>query len=489
MNKTAIYWLRNDLRLHDNETLVRAVDENENVLPIYCFDPRHFLILEKEYGLSMRKTGVNRFKFLIESLEDLRNNFQKIGGNLLIRIGKPEAILPKLVGEFNAEKVYAQKEVASEELAVEKNVQSKLEKMDCQLELVWGKTLYHLDDLPYEPHEIPLTSKAFRINTSKKAEIRETFQTPTKIKTPKINDWGEIPTKKELGFADSEVATKPAHFKGGETTALERLNYYTFESELLTNYKWTRNRSLGMDYSSKFSPWMALGCLSPRLIHETVKSYEGKIKKNIGTWWLIFEVVWRDYFKFSAMRFGNLMFAEGGIKQREVEWKYDLELFDRWRFGKTGIPFIDAHIRELNETGFMSNRGRVNCASFLARDYQLDWRWGASWFETQLIDYDVCSNWMNWNTQATEIWYTNPVHQALKYDRKGEYVLTWLPELAKLPEPIYQAPWLVEELEIDQKVDYPNPAFIQSKWSRSINNIVKVYNGEELPKKKRKKKK
>jgi deoxyribodipyrimidine photo-lyase len=79
-------------------------------------------------------------------------------------------------------------------------------------------------------------------------------------------------------------------------------------------------------------------------------------------------------------------------------------------------------MRELNQTGFMSNRGRVNCASFLTRDYQIDWRWGAAWFEKQLLDYDVCSNWLNWNTQATEIWYTNPIHQGYKYDKNGDYV-------------------------------------------------------------------
>jgi len=141
-------------------------------------------------------------------------------------------------------------------------------------------------------------------------------------------------------------------------------------------------------------------------------------------------------------------------------------------------------MRQLNQTGFMSNRGRVNCASFLTRDYKIDWRWGAAWFETQLLDYDVCSNWMNWNTQATEIYYTNPVHQGLKYDKKGEFVKTWLPELENVDGPIVQAPWLLQEEE-KQVIDYPIPVEIYKKWARSINRIVKAQDGENEKSKKK----
>jgi deoxyribodipyrimidine photo-lyase len=196
---------------------------------------------------------------------------------------------------------------------------------------------------------------------------------------------------------------------------------------------------------------------------------------------LIFEVVWRDFFKYSALRHGNKIFFEGGIKDRAVDWKYDETLFERWKWGKTGIPFVDAHMRQLNQTGFMSNRGRVNCASFLTRDYQIDWRWGAAWFETQLLDYDVCSNWMNWNTQATEIWYTNPVHQSLKYDKEAAYIRKWLPELEAVEGPIAMAPWLLEEYG-QPHIDYPQPAAVYKKWTRSINNIRKAQEAFEQDK-------
>lgn len=471
-NKTGILWLRNDLRLHDNETLHRAVQECDNILPVFCFEPQQYRLL----ALGFRKTGIHRFRFLCQCLEDLRANLQAKGSNLLIVQGEPNQVLAELAEKYKANVVYAQKEIASEETDVESSVTTALKTKGISLELIWGKTLYHLDDIPYKPAEIPLTSKAFRINTTKATNPRPLFPTPEKISTAELRDWGIPPTATQIGFtAEEQAEEEQTIYEGGETAALKRLQYYTFESELLTTYKYTRNRSLGMDYSSKFSPWMAYGCLSPRKIYHTVKEYEQSVKKNISTWWLVFEVVWRDFFKFQGLRFGNLMFAEGGIRQRETAWKYDKALFQRWQNGNTGIPFLDAHLRELNQTGFMSNRGRVNAASFFTRDYQIDWRWGAAWFENRLLDYDVCSNWINWNTQATEIWYTNPVHQAMKYDKSGEYTLTWLPELKNLPKPLYHAPWLLSDLERAnyQINNYIPPVEIYKKWGRSINNIKK----------------
>ena len=153
-------------------------------------------------------------------------------------------------------------------------------------------------------------------------------------------------------------------------------------------------------------------------------------------------------------------------------------MFENWCAGKTGIPFVDAHMRELDQTGFMSNRGRVNCASFLTRDYGVDWRWGAAWFENRLIDYEVSANWLNWHTQALEIYYTSPPWQGLKYDRQGEYVKRWVPELRDLPAPLLHAPWNMEEeglvpsaLSFDLERDYFRPRVQNTKWDWAWNRI------------------
>jgi len=429
--------------------------------------------------LKFRKSGYLRFNFLCESLKDLRKSCKQKGSNLLLHIGKPEEVLPLLVEQHKANHLIFQKEIASEELTVENNVEKALVDFDCNITAVWGKTLYHIEDAPFSPKKTPMTSKSFRLKLTKNTEVRPLIVTPEKLPaSPYLREWGVIPKAADLGFTKSEMQKpKQQVYIGGESNGLERLQYYSFEKEQLTSYRWTRNRSLGLDYSSKFSPWMAVGALSPRQIYWTVKKNEEEIKKNASTWWMIFEIVWRDYFKYLALRFDDKMFYKGGIRDRKTEWKSDFALFEKWKTGHTGIPFVDAHIRELNETGFMSNRGRVNCASFLTRDYQIDWRWGAAWFEHKLLDYDVCSNWLNWNTQATEIWYTNPVNQGIKYDKTGIYVREWIDELTNVPGPIIQAPWLLSASEKEQfsAGSYPEPVEIYKKWTRAINRIQKAY--------------
>lgn len=472
---TCIYWLRNDLRLHDNECLQRAIATGRPLLLVYCYDHRQY----HDHELGFKKTGYLRYKFLCETLHDLRSNCQTKGAELLILSALPEDALAQLAIQHQASHLIYQKEIASEETTVEQNVHDALSHLPCKVIPIWGKTLYHIDDAPFPPEETPLTSKSFRLKLAKTTKVRPLIPTPLSLPPPPtIDDWGNMPTATDLGYSEDQMAVSPHHdYPGGEANGLKRLQHYSFGTQQLTSYRWTRNKSLGMDYSSKFSPWMAVGALSPRQIYWTVKDYETEIKKNASTWWLIFEVVWRDYFKYKALRFGDKMFYAGGIRDRETSWKTDRSLFDKWRRGQTGVPFVDAHMREMSQTGFMSNRGRVNCASFLTRDYQIDWRWGAAWFEHALLDYDVCSNWLNWNTQAMEIYYTNPVHQGMKYDKEGSYVRQWIPELAGVPGPVIQVPWLLTETEsLDMKAcAYPAPAQLYDKWSRSINNIDKAH--------------
>jgi len=332
--------------------------------------------------------------------------------------------------------------------------------------LFWGKTLYHKNDIPFEISKIPLTSKAYRIPAARDAEPRETFNPPSKLNGVKNVNTERFPSYKLYGFNEDEYKDSKPILEGGETAALERLEYYTFGSELLTGYRWSRNKSDGLDYSSKLSPYLALGCISAREIYEKVKDYESKIKKNPSTWWLVFELVWRDYFTFKGMRFGNAIFKTKGYKNKSIVWENDPLKFEKWCSGCTGIPFVDAHMRQLNTTGYMSNRGRVNCASYLTHDLKIDWTWGAAYFEAKLIDYDVSSNWMNWHMQAFEIWYTNPVHQSNKYNAQ-EFIRKWIPELAGRNDIETLIPW-----EFDIPV-YPKPAEVYQKWNRAINLIHK----------------
>jgi len=449
------------LRLHDNEALHHAVETNKDLLCMYCIDSNNYMHLD----LGFRKADKVRYQFLVQCLEDLREQLKALGGNLLIVFGDPAVEIPELVKNFSISEIYAEEEHAEEELQMVENVRKALPK-SCSLKFYWGRTLYHKNDIPYSIDSIPLVSKTYRIKTTKETRVRKCLSPLTSINFFQVDDFGILPEFEATASGKIEPQETKPFLRGGEREALKRLQQYFYDTEQLSAYKWTRNKSLGMDYSSKFSPYLALGCISPRYIYHEVKIYEEKIKKKYGTWWFIFELVWRDFFLFRHMRVGAKLYTKNGFKGKKVDFEDSKELFQRWCEGQTGIPFIDAHMRKLNQTGYMSNRGRVNCASFLVHDYKVDWRWGASYFESKLIDYDVSVNWMNWHMQAFEIWYTNPIYQSKKY-REQEYIRKWVPELAHLNDVEVLIPW-----ETDLQT-YPKPVELSSKWQRSINAIQK----------------
>ena len=461
MKRRGLVWFKNDLRLHDNEALVKAHEECSDLVFCYCIEKSDF----EKTDIVLRKKDAVRFKFMRQSVLDLRKSLEFLGGHLVVGEISAMVTIPQLVEEYGITDVYAEEEYAPYEINLADAVVNALPEV--KFHFIWGKTLYHKDDIPFTIAEIPLTSKAYRIPAGHDAEPRGTFRQPSKLNFVANVKTKKFPSYKLYEFNEGEYKVLNPFVEGGETAALKRLEYYTFKSELLTGYRWSRNKSDGLDYSSKLSPYLALGCISARQIYEKVKDYESKVKKNQSTWWLVFELVWRDYFTFKGMRLGSAIFKSKGYKNKNVVWENDPVKFEKWCSGTTGIPFVDAHMRQLNQTGYMSNRGRVNCASYLTHDLKIDWTWGAAYFESKLIDYDVSSNWMNWHMQAFEIWYTNPVHQSNKY-KAQEFIRKWVPELADRNNIEVLVPW-----EFDIPV-YPKPIEVYDKWIRAINLISKA---------------
>ncbi len=427
--KTSIVWFKTDLRIQDNETLIKAIAQSETIVPVYCFDDSNFGTTE----FGFKKTGNFRAQFLLESLIDLDANLRAIGSGLLVVNGKPEVEIPKLVEKYNAQKVFAKREVGFQEQQTEELVQEVLFKLRCELQTVSTSTLYHAEDLPFSIKDIPDVFTNFRKKTEKDAVIRKGFAAPIQIKSPEIPPI-LVPTLEALGLAPIRVDKRAAiPFKGGETQAIQRLNHYFFETKSISNYKETRNGLIGADYSSKFSAWLAMGCISPRFIYQELKKYEALHGANESTYWLVFELMWRDYFRFMMKKYHAKFFQQAGIQQKGIAvTKHNTKQLNDWINGKTGVAFIDANMIELKQTGFMSNRGRQNVASYLCNDLQLDWRYGASYFEQQLIDYDVCSNWGNWaylagvGNDPRGNRYFNIEKQATDYDKNREYRNLWL---------------------------------------------------------------
>lgn len=431
MIKNTLVWFKTDLRIEDNETLLRAIAQSEKILPVYCFDEAHFETTP--YGF--KKTGAFRAQFLLESLEDLDAQLRTLGSGLRIVMGKPEVEIPKLVQEYKAQKVFAKREVAFEEIQTEKRVRTELFKLRCELETFSTSTLYHAEDLPFSIKDIPDVFTNFRKKTEKDSEIRQPFSTPTKINSPEISPL-ELPTLEALGLIKNTIDSRAVlQFKGGESEALQRLNHYFFETQCLSTYKETRNGMVGADYSSKFSPWLSLGCISPRFIYAEILKYEKQFGANDSTYWLVFELLWRDFFRFMFKKYQTKFFLYEGIKTEKVNSKsINEKLLSQWINGTTLSDFINANMLELQQTGFMSNRGRQNVASYFCNEMNMDWRFGAAYFEEQLIDYDVCSNWGNWaylagvGNDPRGHRYFNIEKQAADYDKKKSFRKLWLTE-------------------------------------------------------------
>jgi len=468
-----IVWYRNDLRVHDHEPLWKASQKTRQIIPVYCFDGHYW----GKTSFGFAKTGSFRTKFLVESVSDLQKNLAKLGANLIVRYGKPDEILAEIAQQTGAVAVYASQEIATDEHQTEKVVEIALKKIGVPLELWSNSSLYHPEDLPFPIKRLPDVFTTFRKEVEKLTKVRNIVPTPTDLEAVVLpsspvavqSSWQvNLPTTTDLRAVYA--------FEGGETKALARLQEYFWGTDALRTYKETRNGLLGANYSSKFSPWLAHGCISPRYIYHKVIQYEKERFQNESTYWLIFELIWRDYFRLVVKKYGNALFKKEGIKQQPVEYSEDKATFEKWAYGQTGVPFVDANMRELLATGFMSNRGRQNVASFLVKDLKINWLMGAEWFESLLIDYDVCSNYGNWNYVAgvgndpREDRYFNILRQAKMYDPRGEYVRVWLPELAQLPEKYIHQPDQIpikEQTVYSFKIgkDYPMPIVNTAKWN------------------------
>lgn len=471
---TAIVWFRQDLRLHDNEALWEAYNAAYYVIPVYIFDTRNF---EKTSRFGFKKTAVFRAQFILDSVQDLKKSFKKRGLDLIVRVGLPEEILPELANDHKASWIYCNRERTQEELDVQNAVEKGLWQRGKELRYSRGKMLYYTADLPFPIAHTPDVFSNFRKEVERFIQVREPIPSE-RIAFHQLMDKpeaGSLPSLEDLGYSKSELDQTKV-FEGGEVAGLARLRYYLWETDHVAQYKLTRNASYGTDYSSRFSPYLALGCLSPKMIYNEIIKYEDERKSNDSTHWLRIELLWRDFFRLMGKKHENAIFQLGGTQQRDaVQDQVDQELFERWATGQTGVPFVDSNMRELISTGFMSNRGRQNVASFLIHDLKQNWLIGAEFFESYLIDYDPCSNYGNWNYLAgvgadpREDRYFNIYTQAKRYDAEAEHIRHWIPELSQLDISSVFLPDQADEQELHKAgvvlgETYPLPLVPTKHW-------------------------
>ena len=435
---TILYWLRNDLRLHDNEALTALPAGTTALLPVYCFDP---VALGLDAYLGLPRTGPHRLAFLLETLADLQQRYAALGSGIHFAVGRPEEVLPALARQLDARAVHASTEHTTEEEEAEEILRAALGPQ-VPLRCFETLTLLHPDDLPIPIGRLPLSFSKFRFDVAAKVSVRPPRPAPRQLPAlPPGFAPAPLPAADTLTAAlGLPASARPLPDRrsalpalgGGETAGLARLHDYAVARHLIGRYDDTRNELLGEAFSTKFSPWLANGSLSARQIWAAIDAYDATHgARSKGAMQLRLELLWRDYFRLLAHRTGPDFFRWRGLRDQVPKSTRPAQaVFADWTAGRTGNAFVDANMRELAATGFMSNRGRQNVASYLIHDLHQDWRWGAAWFEHQLIDHDAASNWGNWKNIAgtgTDVRDTafDVPQQARRYDSQGRYVRTW----------------------------------------------------------------
>jgi deoxyribodipyrimidine photo-lyase len=446
---TAIVWFRRDLRVDDHPALCAAVERAERIVPFFSFDDRL---------LHGRHESGPRTQFMLECLADLRGSLRDRGGDLVVRHGPPERELPRLAAEVAAREVHLTPDVSPFASSRDRRVRRALIRAGVELRAHPGLNV--VDDItalrssagrPYsvftpfhrrweqEPRRSPLEAP------------RSLPGLPTGLRV------GKLPSLRELALESAVESPLP----GGERPARERLE--AFLAETVRDYA-SNHDALGADKTSRLSPYIRFGCISPREV-------ETRLPRGKGAGEFRRQLAWRDFYYHVLHHFPRNARSEFQDRFRgRIRWSYARRRFDAWTEGRTGYPLVDAGMRQLLREGWMHNRARLVVGSFLTKDLGIDWRWGERWFMRLLIDGDEANNNGNWqwiasvgvDPQPVFRRIYNPARHMDRFDPRGDYVRRYVPELRGVPDEYLSEPWTMPE-EVQHEAgcvigrDYPDP--------------------------------
>jgi deoxyribodipyrimidine photo-lyase len=443
---TSLYWFSNDLRLADNPALTHVMSQSEQLAFLYVVDPAWFT--SRNYN--HRLVGERRYAFILESLLDIEQQLASKGHRLYVVEGDPLVEIPQLVNRNNIDLIGGAKQSGWFESMLWRQLHERLPEHTVVTQ--WNNYLYPsepwrsvdtmaTDNTAAGTNKLPKPLKSF---TSFRHCIEKNAIKPE----PDLVGWpadspaslslqGDFSSVTELYAklqSGATAAGKPpitmARFNAGERGGQAHLNDY-FNSAAPSTYKQTRNALDDWQASTKFSPYLANGNLSARQIWAAVERYESEVVKNEDTYWIKFELLWREYFHWLAQHQGVSLFQFQGMAKTAPLTSYFSERFKKWCAGNTPYPLVNACMKQLNASGYMSNRGRQLVASCLVNELAVDWRYGAAYFQQQLIDHDVASNWGNWQYLAgvgvdpRGGRSFNLTKQAQIYDPNGDFIRKW----------------------------------------------------------------
>jgi deoxyribodipyrimidine photo-lyase len=446
---TGIVWFRRDLRVRDHPALRAALERHERVVPVFCFDDRL---------LHGRHASGPRTQFLLECLAELGEELRARGSGLVLRQGKPERELVSIARDTGAEAIHFTREISP-----------------------FGRERGSLCRRTFEPAGIEAVDHPGLNAVDQLRDIRTQQGKPYTVFSPFHRNWlgvtrrdvlgaprempplpsklakGKLPSLDSLGLA--QEVEEPA--VGGESKAHETLD--RFLDGPIREYTEIHD-ALGKDRTSRLSPYLHFGCITPRQIEE-------RLPRGKGADAFRRQLCWRDFYHHVLAFHPENAKSEFQERYRgKIKWSYAENRFERWCEGQTGFPLVDAGMRQLKREGWMHNRARLVVGSFLTKDLGIDWRWGERHFMRYLIDGDEANNNGNWqwigsvgtDPQPAFRRIYNPALHMERYDPDGDYVRRYVPELRDVPDKYLREPWKMpddvqEECGVVIGEDYPEP--------------------------------
>ncbi len=466
MSNLLLFWHRKDLRISDNIGLAKAYEKSQKIVGIFCLDPE---ILERDDIAPARVT------YMIGCLQELQQNYQKLGSQLLIVRGQPRVVIPALAEGLNAKAVYWNLDIEPYAKLRDQQVKELLSHKGIETETYWDQLLHPPGTILSQLSKPYTVYTPFWKNWSKqaKAEIAVTpkqFSPLTELEIKQAEALGliNLPTAQNLGFTWHH----PLLLSPGETAAQIRLE--AFCNKAIENYQELRNFP-ALECTSQLSAALKFGAIGIRTLWQaTIDAQENSRSQettaSIETWQK--ELAWREFYQHCLYFFPEL--TEGAYRSelKDFPWENNEEYFQAWCEGKTGYPIVDAAMRQLNETGWMHNRCRMIVASFLTKDLIINWQWGEKYFMQQLFDGDLAANNGGWQWSASSgmdpqpLRIFNPASQAQKFDPEAEYIRYWIPELSSV-DTEYLLTGKIPPLECSQS-GYPSPIVDHNQQQREF---------------------
>ncbi|KAK9790587.1 hypothetical protein WJX73_008051 [Symbiochloris irregularis] len=491
----SLLWFRKGLRLHDNPALLEAAKDVEHLFPVFCIDP-HFY--EKQ------PIGVNRINFLFESLADLHESLSARGSRLLVLRGDPKQILPQVWKDWGVTKLCYEQDTEPYALERDNEIGELAKKAKVEVKTFLSHTLYDPVEVK-KAHggKTPETYKAFQSAVAKMppppSPVRDA---PEKLPTiaPKAKGAEEkatgVPTLAEVGYTDKPTTS----FHGGETKALARLTKSLEDKEWVVQFEKPKTSPAALEPSTTvLSPYMKFGCISARLFYAKLVQIEKEKKKHTSPpTSLVGQLLWRDFFYTVGYHTPNFHHMLGNPLCKQIQWDVDPVLYKAWDEGRTGYPWIDAIMVQLQQQGWMHHLARHSVACFLTRgDLYVSWTLGRDTFDRLLIDGDHFVNNGNWMWLSASAFFSqffrvySPITFGKKYDKQGKFIKHFLPVLKDMPDKYIYEPWTAPE-EVQKKAkciigkDYPKPVVEHAtKHKDNLNRMKSAYDANKSPQKRK----